>query len=250
MLTFDAVAFEYRSSTGHAGAGLAEIELDIPRGSITAIVGPSGSGKSTLLKLAIGLLWPTRGRVRIDGETLTADNVLTLRHRVGYVIQTGGLFPHLSARDNVALMARHLKRSASEIDARVNALAELVQLDRTLLERKPLALSGGQRQRVSLMRALMLDPPLLLLDEPLGALDPMVRYELQNDLRRLFAPLDKTVVLVTHDLAEADFFADRIVLLREGRIVQQGSFDDLVRAPAEPFVTDFLRAQRTLHEPA
>jgi osmoprotectant transport system ATP-binding protein len=250
VLTFDAVAFEYRSSTGHAGAGLAEIELDIPRGSITAIVGPSGSGKSTLLKLAIGLLWPTRGRVRIDGETLTADNVLTLRHRVGYVIQTGGLFPHLSARDNVALMARHLKRSASEIDARVNALAELVQLDRTLLERKPLALSGGQRQRVSLMRALMLDPPLLLLDEPLGALDPMVRYELQNDLRRLFAPLDKTVVLVTHDLAEADFFADRIVLLREGRIVQQGSFDDLVRAPAEPFVTDFLRAQRTLHEPA
>lgn len=249
MLTFERVAFEYRAGGDRVGAGLAAIELSIERGSTTAIVGPSGSGKSTLLKLAIGLLWAREGHVCINGETLAPGNVLALRRHIGYVIQTGGLFPHLSARENVGLMARHLKRSANEIEARVNALAELVQLDRALLERKPLALSGGQRQRVSLMRALMLDPPLLLLDEPLGALDPMVRYELQNDLRRLFAQLGKTVVLVTHDLAEASFFADRIVLLRDGRIVQQGRFEDLAQTPAEPFVTDFLRAQRRLHEP-
>ncbi|HKQ83131.1 MAG TPA: ATP-binding cassette domain-containing protein [Steroidobacteraceae bacterium] len=245
MLSFDHITFEY-----HAGTGVADIDLRIERGSTTAIVGPSGSGKSTLLKLAIGLAWPTQGHVRINGEVLSTDNALALRQRIGYVIQTGGLFPHLSARDNVGLMARHLKRSASEIDARVNELAELVQLDRTVLEREPQALSGGQRQRVSLMRALMLDPPLLLLDEPLGALDPMVRYELQNDLRRLFAQLGKTVVLVTHDLAEAIFFADRVVLLRDGRIVQQGRYEDLAQSPAEPFVTEFLRAQRRLHEPA
>ncbi|MET0656613.1 MAG: ATP-binding cassette domain-containing protein [Steroidobacteraceae bacterium] len=225
------------------------MDLKIERASTTAIVGPSGSGKSTLLKLAIGLLWPSRGHVRINGEVLSTDNALALRQRIGYVIQTGGLFPHVSARDNVGLMARHLKRSASEIDARINELAELVQLDRTMLERQPQALSGGQRQRVSLMRALMLDPPLLLLDEPLGALDPMVRYELQNDLRRLFAQLGKTVVLVTHDLAEASFFADRVVLLRDGHIVQQGRYEDLAQAPADPFVTEFLRAQRRLHEP-
>lgn len=246
MLSFEHISFAYDAGAG----GLADIGLTIERGSTTAIVGPSGSGKSTLLKLAIGLLWPTRGHVCIDAQVLSPDNALALRQRIGYVIQTGGLFPHLPARDNVGLMARHLKRSTTEIEARVNTLAELVQLDRALLDRKPQDLSGGQRQRVSLMRALMLDPPLLLLDEPLGALDPMVRYELQNDLRQLFAQLGKTVVLVTHDLAEASFFGDRIVLLRDGRIVQQGRYEDLAHTPAEPFVTEFLRAQRRLHEPA
>lgn len=243
MLRFEQVEFEY-----HRGASLAAAELTIERGSTTAIVGPSGGGKSTLLKLAMGLLWPARGQVRIDGRPLTATNALAMRERIGYVIQSGGLFPHLTARENVGLMARHLKRPAAWIDARMSELAALVQLDTGLLARKPAALSGGQRQRVSLMRALMLDPPLLLLDEPLGALDPMVRYELQQDLRQLFSQLQKTVVLVTHDIAEARFFADRMVLLRDGNIVQHGRYEELEQRPADDFVADFLRAQRQLHD--
>jgi osmoprotectant transport system ATP-binding protein len=244
VLKFERIEFEYG-----AGAGRTALTLAIEGGSTTAIVGPSGSGKSTLLKLAVGLLWPRSGQVYVDGHPLAPRNALELRRRMGYVIQSGGLFPHLSARENVGLMARHLKQARSQIDARVDELAALVQLDAALLERKPAALSGGQRQRVSLMRALLLDPPLLLLDEPLGALDPMVRFELQNDLRRLFERLTKTVVLVTHDIAEAQFFADRIVLLRAGHIVQQGRYEELVTNPAEPFVEDFLRAQRRLDEP-
>jgi osmoprotectant transport system ATP-binding protein len=162
------------------------------------------------------------------------------------VIQSGGLFPHLTARDNVTLAARHLKREPAWIDARMQELKELVQLQDDVLARYPGDLSGGQRQRVSLMRALMLDPDLLLLDEPLGALDPMVRHGLQDELRALFARLAKSVVLVTHDLAEAAFFADTIVLMREGRIVQQGSYDDLTQRPADDFVRAFLQAQRAL----
>jgi osmoprotectant transport system ATP-binding protein len=172
-----------------------------------------------------------------------------MRHRIGYVIQSGGLFPHLTARDNVTLAARYLKRPSTWIESRVSELVELVQLSQDVLARFPGDLSGGQRQRVSLMRALMLDPDLLLLDEPLGALDPMVRHGLQDDLRALFARLKKTVLLVTHDLAEAAFFADTIVLMREGRIAQQGSYRDLIHAPADEFVRAFLKAQRALTSP-
>ena len=166
---------------------------------------------------------------------------------MGYVIQEGGLFPHLPVRDNVAVMARHLRRDAAWIDTRLAELAELVHLPAELMERFPAELSGGQRQRVSLMRALMLDPELLLLDEPLGALDPMIRYRLQQDLRAIFERLGKTVVLVTHDVAEAAFFGETLVLMREGRIVQTGSLRGLARSPAEPFVEQFITAQR---EPA
>jgi osmoprotectant transport system ATP-binding protein len=174
--------------------------------------------------------------------------VLALRRRIGYVIQSGGLFPHLSAEDNVTLAARYLRREKSWIEARIAELAELVQLPRDTLRRFPGDLSGGQAQRVSLMRALMLDPAVLLLDEPLGALDPMVRYGLQEDLRRLFARLKKSVLLVTHDMAEAAFFSQHLVLMRAGRVVQQGSYEDLVKSPAEDFVREFVRAQRGFHD--
>jgi osmoprotectant transport system ATP-binding protein len=244
VLRFERVDFQYRDAPSLA---LADINLRIERGSTTAIVGPSGCGKSTLLKLAAALRWPTRGQVLIERQALTPANALELRRQLGYVIQSGGLFPHLSARENVGLMARHLKQEPAAIDARIATLAQLVQLEPEFLGRRPDALSGGQRQRVSLMRALMLDPPLLLLDEPLGALDPMVRYDLQNDLKQLFAQLNKSVVLVTHDLAEANFFADRIVLMRAGRIVQQGRYEDLAQSPSDPFVVEFLRAQHRLH---
>ena len=163
---------------------------------------------------------------------------------MGYVVLDGGLFPHLTAFGNVSLMARYLGWAPAAIQTRVRALADLVRLPLPSLERYPAELSGGQQQRVALMRALLLDPELLFLDEPLGALDPLVRAELQDDLRAVFARLAKTVVLVTHDLAEAALFAHVIVLMKDGRVVQRGSLDDLLERPADPFVTRFVRAQR------
>jgi osmoprotectant transport system ATP-binding protein len=184
--------------------------------------------------------------VWIGEEELRNDNVGRLRHGIGYVIQDGGLFPHLTAGRNVALVARYLERPRTWIEDRMRILAELVKIPLILLERFPGELSGGQRQRISLMRALMLDPPVLLLDEPLGALDPITRYELQEELKRLFAELAKTVVLVTHDMNEAAHFGDRIVLLRSGRVVQAGTFSEFQNTPAEDYVRDFIRAQRTV----
>jgi len=219
-------------------------DLTIPAGRTTVLLGPSGCGKSTLLRLMIGLIRPDTGTVRINGAELTSANALALRQRIGYVIQDGGLFPHLTAEGNIALMARYLGWREDAVARRVAELAELTQFPRDGLRRFPAELSGGQRQRVALMRALALDPDVILLDEPLGALDPMIRAELQTDLRNIFRRLGKTVVMVTHDIGEAGFFGDQIVLLREGKIVQQGKLRDLVAAPAEPFVTQFINAQR------
>lgn len=222
-------------------------DLEIGAGRTTVLIGPSGCGKSTLLRILLGLLTPEAGSVAFEGERLTPDTLLTARRRMGYVIQGGGLFPHLTARDNVTLMARHLGRDRAGIDARVEELAALTRFPTDALDRYPLQISGGQRQRVALMRALMLDPGVLLLDEPLGALDPMVRYQLQTELREIFRTLGKTVVMVTHDLAEAGFFGDHIVLLRDGRIVQSGGIDEFLEQPADDFVEAFVAAQRTLH---
>ena len=223
---------------------LAPTTLAFSPGRTTVVIGPSGCGKTTLLRLMLGLATPDRGSVTLNGEELTPANAETLRHRVGYVIQEGGLFPHLTARRNVTLMAHFLGRNREEIQRRCAELAELVQIPAEVLRRYPRDLSGGQRQRIALMRALMLDPPVLLMDEPLGALDPMTRYTLQSDLKTIFSRLAKTVVLVTHDMHEAAYFADEIVLMREGRVVQSGTLEDLLARPAEPFVTDFIRAQR------
>jgi osmoprotectant transport system ATP-binding protein len=221
------------------------LDLTIRAGQTTVLIGPSGCGKSTLLRLIIGLIRPDSGSVHVDGAPVTPQTARTLRRRMGYVIQDGGLFPHLSARANVTLMARYLGWDRTRTDARLAELVGLTQFPEDGLERYPVQLSGGQRQRVGLMRALMLDPDVLLLDEPLGALDPMIRAELQADLRRICRTLAKTVVLVTHDLGEAGFFGDDVVLLRSGRIVQQGTLDDLLHAPADPFVTRFVNAQRS-----
>jgi len=176
---------------------------------------------------------------------VTRATAVELRRRMGYVIQDGGLFPHLTAAGNITLMARYLGWSRARVRDRLTELAELTHFPPEGLDRFPVQLSGGQRQRVSLMRALMLDPEVLLLDEPLGALDPMIRSGLQRELKSIFRTLRKTVILVTHDIGEAGFFGDEIVLLREGRAVQRGSLEDLVRTPAEAFVTDFVNAQRT-----
>ena len=220
--------------------------LSIERGQTTVLIGPSGCGKSTLLRLIIHLLEPDRGTISFNGETVTPDKIDMLRRRTGYVIQEGGLFPHLTARWNVLLMPRHLNKLEAEIRTRLSELCALTRFPEDLLDRYPLELSGGQRQRVSLMRALMLSPELLLLDEPLGALDPLVRAALQKDLKEIFARLKQTALLVTHDLAEAAYLGDEIVLMNEGRIVQQGSIADLREKPASKFVTEFINAQRAL----
>jgi osmoprotectant transport system ATP-binding protein len=223
---------------------LAPLDLRIEAGQTTVLIGPSGCGKSTLLRLMIGLIRPDTGSVTVDGTELSEATVLEIRRRLGYVIQDGGLFPHLSARDNVTLMARHLGWNAERIETRLGELADLTRFPGDGLGRFPAQLSGGQRQRVSLMRALMLEPTVVLLDEPLGALDPLVRAELQADLRAVFRTLAKTVVMVTHDLAEAGWFGGEIVLMRAGRIVQRGPLEALLDEPAEPFVTQFVTASR------
>jgi osmoprotectant transport system ATP-binding protein len=227
-----------------ATVALHETDLLIDTGRTTALIGPSGCGKSTVLRLIIGLLNPTTGVITINGHQVAPANILELRRRIGYVIQEGGLFAHLTAAQNVLLMAKHLKRPVAQMEARLRELCELTHFPRNGLGRYPVELSGGQRQRVSLMRALMLEPSVLLLDEPLGALDPMVRARLQEELREIFQRLRQTTVLVTHDMAEAAFLADHMVLLNEGRIVQSGTLDDLRIRPASAFVREFLNAQR------
>ena len=224
------------------------IDLAVERGRTLALIGPSGSGKSTLLRVLVGLVTPDAGEVLFAGAPAAAADP-AFRRRLGYVVQGGGLFPHLTAGENAALVARHLRWDAARVRDRLEALAALTRFPRDALRRFPRQLSGGQAQRVSLMRALFLDPEVLLFDEPLGALDPITRAELQGDLRRAFDDLGKTVVLVTHDLAEASFLAHRLALLREGRVAQEGTIEDLVTRPADPFVTRFVRAQRTLALP-
>ena len=226
-------------------AALHLTDLAFPPGLTTALIGPSGCGKSTLLRLIIALLKPDTGKVTFDDLEVTETSAQQVRRRVGYVIQEGGLFPHLTARANVLLLSRHLGRPASLMEERLEELCSLSRFPRNGLDRYPVELSGGQRQRVSLMRALMLSPEVLLLDEPLGALDPLVRSSLQKDLKEIFARLKQTAVLVTHDMGEAAYLANEIVLMNEGRIVQRGTVVDLRDHPASEFVSEFINAQRS-----
>ncbi len=244
----DAAAIEIEGlSKSYAGVPALDVErfrLD-PRETL-ALIGPSGCGKSTMLRLIVGLLRPDRGRVMVGGTPMTPESRRAIQLRIGYVIQEGGLFPHLTAAENVALAARDQGWGEDRVRARVDELIELTQIPRALLPRYPGQLSGGQRQRVALMRALMLDPEVLLLDEPLTALDPMIRSDLQRELKTVFQRLRKSVLFVTHDMAEAAFVAGEMAIMRAGRILQRGALRDLVRNPADPFVTEFIRAQRVL----
>ncbi len=218
--------------------------MDFVAGKTTALIGPSGCGKSTLLRLMLGLLMPDRGEIQFDGDVVTPYNVRTIRKRVGYALQSGGLFPHLTARGNIEFPARHAGWSRLRIQERLEELTAMMHLSADLLPRFPAELSGGQRQRIALTRALFLDPEVLLLDEPLGALDPIIRGDLQRELGSLFEMMNKTVVIVTHDLAEAAFLApDDIALMRHGAIVQRGSFEQLRLNPADDFVREFVANQ-------
>ncbi|MEP7185376.1 MAG: ATP-binding cassette domain-containing protein [Rhodanobacter sp.] len=242
------IAFEIDNASKRYGdiVALDRIQLHFARGSTTAMIGSSGSGKSTVLRMLLGLEQPDQGCVRVNGEVLQPDHVLALRRRVGYVIQDGGLFPHLTAFGNLALLPNYLGWHPPRIRERAEELAALTHLPMAVLDRFPAELSGGQRQRVALMRGLMANPDALLLDEPLGALDPIVRHELQDELKQIFGQLGKTVIVVTHDLAEAAWFADRLVLIRHGAVIQDGSFEDMRDHPADEFVQRFVDAKRRL----
>ena len=220
------------------------LSLDVSRGRTTVLLGESGSGKSTLLRLMAGLLAPDSGEILLEGTAVTPRTGSALRRRMGFGLQSGGLFPHLTAADNVTLLARALRRPAEWRAGRLAELGALVKLEPELLARWPAQLSGGQRQRVSLMRALFLVPAVVLLDEPLGALDPVTRGELQGELVRVFRALGTTVVLVTHDLDEAAKLGDRVALMREGALVQLGPLEELAAHPADPWVARFLAGWR------
>lgn len=239
MISLENVSKRYKDQEA-----LAPITHTLSEGQTTVLIGPSGCGKSTLLRIMLGLIPPDTGIIRFKGQPVTPENVQEFRHSVGYVIQDGGLFPHLTASENVTLLANFLKRDYAQVTARVAVLREMVQLSPEALARYPVELSGGQRQRVGLMRALMLDPQVLFMDEPLGALDPITRNELQTQLKKIFEDLKKTVVLVTHDMGEAAYFADEIMLMRQGSVVQRGTIDDLINRPKEAYVADFISAQR------
>ncbi len=221
-----------------------DVSLTVPAGRTTALIGSSGCGKSTLLRLVVGLEHADRGRVIVDDLDVQPDTVRDVRRKLGYVIQEGGLFPHLTARENVALAVRPLGWEKDRIDARIDELIALTHFPEGAIDRYPGELSGGQRQRVSLMRGLLADPKYLLLDEPFGALDPLVRYELQAEFRSIARATGKTTLLVTHDLAEAGFLGDEVVLLDQGRVMQKGPFQSLIDAPENEFVSRFVEAQR------
>ena len=225
---------------------VSDVDFEIPRGQITALIGPSGCGKSTILRLIVGLIAPDAGEIQFDGEQIAPGTIMKIRRRLGYVIQDGGLFPHLTARRNLTLQSTLFGKNRGEIEKRIVELCALTKFPSGGLNRYPLELSGGQRQRVSLMRALMLSPELLLLDEPFAALDPLVRVNLQRDLKEICARLQQTVLIVTHDLPEAAFLAEDIVLMNEGRIAQRGSIADLRARPANEFVREFISAQRAI----
>lgn len=239
-------AIEFLATTKvYAGeTAVAGIDLAIAARRTTVLIGPSGCGKSTCLKLILGLEAPTLGEVRVDSIEVTPATMLTIRRRSGYMIQDGGLFPHLTARANILLPAKAHQSSRDAAEHRLAELCEMTHFAARQLDRYPGELSGGQCQRVALMRALILDPTLLLMDEPLGALDALVRLDLQQELKALFATLGKTVVWITHDLLEAARFADELVLMRAGRIEQRGAMADLVARPASEFVARFVAAQR------
>jgi osmoprotectant transport system ATP-binding protein len=225
---------------------LEDVTLSVPKGATHALIGSSGSGKTTLLRITLGLIPFDQGYVKINEQALLSFTQVEWADRIGYVPQDGGLFPHISARNNVALIARMRGWPKSRIDARVEELRRVVDLDAEILTHFPREMSGGQKQRVAIMRAAMMDPAVMLLDEPMAALDPLIRRSLQRELKSIFQRLGKTVLLVTHDLGEAVYLAERITMLHEGRILQSGTYRDLLLTPANDFVSQFINAQRTV----
>jgi osmoprotectant transport system ATP-binding protein len=243
-IVFDRVGKRYAGRDEYA---VRELSLDIPAGTFCVLVGPSGGGKTTALKMVNRLVPFDEGDIRIDGRSIGDLSPVELRRGIGYVIQQVGLFPHMTVGDNVATVPRLLGWPKARTRDRVAELIELVGLEAGDAKRYPAQLSGGQRQRVGLARALAADPPVLLMDEPFGALDPITRARLQQELRRLHARIPKTVIFVTHDVDEAITMGDRIAIVREGGIlVQYDTPDAILAAPADDFVARFVGEDRAL----
>jgi osmoprotectant transport system ATP-binding protein len=246
MITLEHVSKSF-TSHGRTVTAVDDVSLEVGEGELHVLIGPSGSGKTTTMRMINCLEKPSGGRITVDGRDVQTMNVVDLRRGIGYVIQQGGLFPHFTVADNVAVVPRLLGWPRQKRRQRAEELLALVGLPPELFaDRYPRQLSGGQQQRVGVARALAADPPIVLMDEPFGAVDPITRKQLQRELRRIQAEVRKTIVFVTHDIAEAFLLGDRIVLMAEGRIVQNATPADLLRHPADPFVTSFIGEDRGL----
>ena len=233
---------------GQARPAVEALDMDIAAGEIVVLVGPSGCGKTTTMRLINRLIEPTSGRIFLEGDEVTKVNPDQLRRRIGYVIQQVGLFPHQTIADNIATVPRMLGWDEQRIRARVDELLALVGLEpATYRGRYPKHLSGGQRQRAGVARALSADPPVMLMDEPFGAIDPITRDRLQNEFLRLQETIRKTIIFVTHDIDEAIKMGDRLAILREGsKIAQYDTPERILSAPADDFVADFIGAGASL----
>jgi osmoprotectant transport system ATP-binding protein len=243
-IVFDGVTKRY---PGRDEAAISNLSLEIPAGTFCVLVGPSGGGKTTALKMVNCLIPFDEGDIRIDGRSVHDQSVVELRRGIGYVIQQIGLFPHMTIGENIATVPRLLDWPKERQRARTTELLELVGLDASDARRYPAEFSGGQRQRVGLARALAVDPPVLLMDEPFGALDPITRARLQQELRRLQREVAKTVIFVTHDIDEAILMGDRIAILKPGGVLAQyDTPDTILAAPADDFVAEFIGEDRAL----
>lgn len=241
---FDRVTKRY---PGQDAPAIDALSLRVPAGETCCLVGPSGGGKTTAMKLVNRLIELTDGDIRIDGRSIGSLDVTALRRDIGYVIQQVGLFPHLTIAANMMMVPSLMGWSKDRMRLRVTELLDLVRLDRGYAERYPAQLSGGQQQRIGLARALAADPPVMLMDEPFGALDPITRTEVQDEFLRLKSEVRKTVIFVTHDIDEAIKMGDRIAVLRQGGVLAQyGTADELLSRPTDEFVADFVGADRGL----
>lgn len=242
LLKFDHVSKVY---AGRKKA-VEELNLEVEQGEFIVFIGPSGCGKTTTMKMINRLIEPTEGSIYIKGEDILKKNQVELRRSIGYVIQQIGLFPHMTIMENITLVPKLLKWPEDQRKKRAEELLKLVNMSPDYLYRYPRELSGGQQQRIGVLRALAADPPLILMDEPFGALDPITRDSLQEEFKHLQQSLGKTIIFVTHDMDEALKLADRIVIMRDGKLVQVGTPDDILRNPADDFVEEFIGKERLI----
>ncbi|NBJ69499.1 MULTISPECIES: betaine/proline/choline family ABC transporter ATP-binding protein [Clostridia] len=242
MLQFEHVSKVYEGGT----KAVDNINLNIENGEFIVFIGPSGCGKTTTMKMINRLIETTEGNIYIDHENIKDKNIVELRRSIGYVIQQIGLFPHMTIAENISLVPKLLNWSEDKRRARAEELLQLVNMDKAYLDRYPNELSGGQQQRIGVLRALAADPPLILMDEPFGALDPITRDGLQEEFKKLQQSLGKTIVFVTHDMDEAIKLADRIVIMRKGKIVQVGTPQEILSQPANEFVEEFIGKHRLI----
>ncbi|MFQ5583869.1 MAG: ABC transporter ATP-binding protein [Calditrichia bacterium] len=223
-----------------------DLSLAVARGEITVLIGPSGCGKTTTLEMINGLVTPDEGEIIVDQENIAAADIISLRRRIGYVIQEIGLFPHYTVRENISVVPKLLKWDQARINSRIEELLGLVNLGKDVLEKYPHQLSGGQQQRVGVARALAADPQYLLMDEPFGAIDPINRVHLQDEFLRIQNRLKKTVVFVTHDMDEALKMGERIAVMNRGRLLQYDSPLNILRNPAGDFIEQFVGSRQLM----